>query len=109
MQGASRRGWLGPAAPPAGPPLIENERKTGVDSAGTHTSTISTILTITIPWSDALANMLLSATSSNCASTTSAEALAVMLEKEQHSYQRCPPNPHVPLAEYTQDRPLLVN
>ncbi|EJK48056.1 hypothetical protein THAOC_33181, partial [Thalassiosira oceanica] len=47
-------------------------------------------------------------TSSNCAST-SAAALAVMLEKEQHSYQRCPPNPHVPLAEYTQDRPLLVN
>ncbi|EJK76808.1 hypothetical protein THAOC_01412 [Thalassiosira oceanica] len=55
-------------------------------------------------------NMLLSEapTSSNCTST-SAAALAVMLEKEQHSYQRCPPNPNIPLAEYTQDRPLLVN
>ena len=46
--------------------------------------------------------------SSNC-NSTSAAALAVMLEKEQHSYQRCPPNPQVPLAEYTQDRPLLVD
>lgn len=36
-------------------------------------------------------------------------ALASMLEKEQSSpYQRCSPNEVIPLAEYTQDRKLLI-
>ena len=56
-----------------------------------------------------MANMFAASTSSSGNSTTAA-ALAVMLEKEQNScYRRCPPNPCVPLAEYTQDRPLLVD
>ncbi|EJK66782.1 hypothetical protein THAOC_12260 [Thalassiosira oceanica] len=46
---------------------------------------------------------------SETTTSTTEAALSVMLEKEQHSYQRSPPNPLVPLAEYTQDRPLLVN
>jgi len=54
--------------------------------------------------------MFLSAasTSSNRTFTTAA-ALVAMLEKEQYSYRRRPPNPHFPLAEYTQDRSLLIN
>ena len=44
-------------------------------------------------------------TSSHCV----ASSLASMLEKEQSIYRRCPPNPNVPLAEYSKDRSLLVS
>ena len=37
-----------------------------------------------------------------------ASSLTSILEKEQTVYRRCPPNPNVPVAEYSQDRSLLV-
>lgn len=44
-------------------------------------------------------------TSSHCV----ASSLTSILEKEQSIYRRCPPNPNVPVAEYSQDRSLLVS
>ncbi|EJK60979.1 hypothetical protein THAOC_18596, partial [Thalassiosira oceanica] len=71
-------------------------------SDSTHcTSTLHTIIAVV---------MLLSAASTPPNCTFTAAVLEVMLEKEQYSpYRRCPPNPNVPLAEYIQDRPLLIN
>lgn len=80
----------------------DTEMVTTAQSDSTHcTSTLHTIITVV---------MLLSAASTPPNCTFTAAVLEVMLEKEQYSpYRRCPPNPNVPLAEYIQDRPLLIN
>lgn len=35
-------------------------------------------------------------------------SLAIMLEKEQSTYRRCPPSHHVPMEEYKDDRRLMI-
>jgi len=60
-------------------------------------------------WGSASSNMGPGDSPMSSPHCSTSAALASMLEKEQSSpYQRCSPNEVIPLAEYTQDRKLLI-